>query len=71
MPAQQYYPVSVSPQLADFVLSLNNSILQLGIAVGASIGGLIFNIRRRFISDGLVFLDFLLLFIPFRGNLKE
>jgi len=40
-PAQQYYLVSISPGAADFVLSLNNSILQLGIAVGAAAGGLI------------------------------
>ena len=40
-PAQQYYLVSISPGAADFVLSLNNSILQLGIAIGAAAGGLI------------------------------
>jgi predicted MFS family arabinose efflux permease len=40
-PAQQYYLVSISPDAADFVLSLNNSVLQLGIAVGAAAGGLI------------------------------
>jgi predicted MFS family arabinose efflux permease len=40
-PAQQYYLVSISPGAADFVLSLNNSVLQLGIAAGAAAGGLI------------------------------
>lgn len=40
-PAQQYYLVSISPKTADFVLSLNNSVLQLGIAVGAAAGGLV------------------------------
>jgi len=40
-PAQQLYLVSIAPKTADFVLSLNNSILQLGIAVGAAAGGLV------------------------------
>jgi Arabinose efflux permease len=40
-PAQQYYLVSISPDAADFVLSLNNSVLQLGIALGAAAGGLV------------------------------
>jgi predicted MFS family arabinose efflux permease len=40
-PAQQYYLVSISPKTADFVLSLNNSVLQLGVSVGAAVGGLI------------------------------
>lgn len=38
-PAQQYYLVSLSPNSSGIVLGLNNSILQLGIAVGAGVGG--------------------------------
>jgi DHA1 family putative efflux transporter-like MFS transporter len=40
-PAQQYYLVSISPKNTDFVLSLNNAVLQLGIAVGAAVGGVV------------------------------
>jgi DHA1 family putative efflux transporter-like MFS transporter len=38
-PAQQYYLVSLSPESAGLALGLNNSVLQLGIAVGAGVGG--------------------------------
>ncbi|MCC3375086.1 MFS transporter [Cohnella sp. REN36] len=40
-PAQQYYLVSLSPDpsMSGLTLGLNNSILQLGIAIGAGIGG--------------------------------
>jgi multidrug resistance protein len=42
-PAQQYYLVSLSPNSSGVVLSLNNSVLQLGIAVGAGAGGWVVN----------------------------
>ncbi|MGO4786027.1 MFS transporter [Paenibacillus sp. 2KB_20] len=42
-PAQQYYLVSLSPNSSGLVLSLNNSVLQLGIAVGAGAGGWVVN----------------------------
>ncbi|MBE9915513.1 MFS transporter [Paenibacillus donghaensis] len=42
-PGQQYYLVSLSPNSSGLVLSLNNSVLQLGIAVGAGAGGWVVN----------------------------
>lgn len=38
-PAQQYYLVSISPGSSGLALGLNNSVLQLGIAIGAGAGG--------------------------------
>ncbi|QGQ97331.1 MFS transporter [Paenibacillus psychroresistens] len=38
-PALQYYLVSLSPKSPDLALGLNNSVLQLGVAAGAAMGG--------------------------------
>lgn len=38
-PAQQYYLVSLSPNTSGLVLGLNNSVMQLGMAIGAGMGG--------------------------------
>ncbi|MBB3131207.1 DHA1 family putative efflux transporter-like MFS transporter [Paenibacillus rhizosphaerae] len=40
-PVQQVYLIGMAPQASGIILSLNNSIVQLGMAVGAVIGGLI------------------------------
>ncbi|BBI33918.1 MFS transporter [Cohnella abietis] len=40
-PVQQVYLISMAPQASGIILSLNSSIVQLGMAVGAVIGGVI------------------------------
>lgn len=40
-PVQQVYLIGMAPQASGIILSLNNSIVQLGMAVGAVIGGII------------------------------
>ncbi|MFM1655006.1 hypothetical protein ACI7RC_23370 [Brevibacillus sp. B_LB10_24] len=43
MPAQQYYLISLSPESSGLSLGMNNSIFQLGMAVGAGVGGWVVN----------------------------
>ncbi|MBB6637598.1 MFS transporter [Cohnella thailandensis] len=38
-PAQQYYLISLNPEASGLALGLNSSVLQLGMAVGAGLGG--------------------------------
>lgn len=38
-PVQQYYLISLSPESSGLALGMNNSIFQLGMAVGAATGG--------------------------------
>ncbi|MBJ6359748.1 MFS transporter [Paenibacillus sp. GCM10012307] len=40
-PVQQVYLIGMAPQASGIILSLNNSIVQLGIALGAVIGGIV------------------------------
>lgn len=40
-PTQQYYLISLAPEASGIMLSLNSSILQLAMAFGAGIGGLV------------------------------
>jgi len=40
-PIQQVYMISLAPSAAGILLSLNTSFIQLGIAVGAAIGGIV------------------------------
>ncbi|NOU98642.1 MFS transporter [Paenibacillus planticolens] len=40
-PVQQVYLIGMAPQASGIILSLNSSIVQLGMAVGAVIGGII------------------------------
>jgi len=40
-PAQQVYLIGMAPQASGIILSLNNSFVQLGMALGAVIGGVI------------------------------
>ncbi|GIO33430.1 MULTISPECIES: MFS transporter [Paenibacillus] len=40
-PVQQVYLIGMAPQASGIILSLNNSIVQLGMAAGAVIGGII------------------------------
>ncbi|GGG69979.1 MFS transporter [Paenibacillus radicis (ex Gao et al. 2016)] len=40
-PAQQFYLVTMAPQSTDIILSLNSSAFHLGVAVGATLGGVI------------------------------
>ncbi|MFX3636017.1 MAG: MFS transporter [Candidatus Pristimantibacillus sp.] len=40
-PVQQVYLLGMAPQASGIILSLNNSIVQLGMAIGAVIGGVI------------------------------
>jgi len=40
-PVQQVYLIGMAPQASGIILSVNNSIVQLGMAVGAVIGGII------------------------------
>lgn len=42
-PAQQYYLISLSPETSGLALGLNSSMLQLGMAVGAGVGGWVVN----------------------------
>ncbi|PQP88163.1 MFS transporter [Paenibacillus sp. AR247] len=42
-PAQQYYLISLSPKTSGLALGLNSSMLQLGMAVGAGVGGWVAN----------------------------
>ncbi|MUT65216.1 MFS transporter [Paenibacillus sp. NEAU-GSW1] len=39
-PTQQYYLISLAPGASSIMLSLNSSVLQLGMAAGAGLGGL-------------------------------
>ncbi|MGF9911695.1 MFS transporter [Paenibacillus ehimensis] len=41
VPAQQYYLITLSPHSSEIALSVNTSVFQLGLAVGAGMGGLI------------------------------
>ncbi|WP_248930306.1 MFS transporter [Paenibacillus hamazuiensis] len=41
---QQFYLITLAPRASDLMLSLNNSILQLGMAFGAAIGGFTVNL---------------------------
>lgn len=41
VPAQQYYLITLSPHSSEVALSMNTSIFQLGLAVGAGLGGMI------------------------------
>jgi len=41
VPAQQYYLITLSPTSSEVALSMNTSIFQLGLAVGAGLGGVI------------------------------
>ncbi|GIO09207.1 putative MFS-type transporter YbcL [Brevibacillus reuszeri] len=41
VPAQQYYLITLSPHSSEVALSINTSIFQLGLAIGAGLGGLI------------------------------
>src|SRR5690606_12302210 len=40
-PTQQYYLISLTPEAPGIMLSLNSSMLQLAMAFGAGIGGLV------------------------------
>jgi DHA1 family putative efflux transporter-like MFS transporter len=40
-PTQQYYLMSLSPKASGIMLSLNSSVLQLAMAAGAGIGGIV------------------------------
>ncbi|WP_255314197.1 hypothetical protein [Bacillus sp. FJAT-26390] len=40
-PVQQVYLIGMAPQASGIILSMNNSIVQLGMAVGAVLGGVI------------------------------
>lgn len=40
-PVQQVYLIGMAPQASGIILSLNNSIVQMGMAVGAVIGGFV------------------------------
>lgn len=42
-PVQQYYLVSLAPNMSGLTLGLNNSVLQLGIGVAAGVGGWVVN----------------------------
>lgn len=41
VPAQQYYLITLSPHSSQVALSMNTSIFQLGLALGAGLGGVI------------------------------
>ncbi|MFB6365552.1 MFS transporter [Paenibacillus elgii] len=41
VPAQQYYLITLSPHSTEIALSANTYVFQLGLAVGAGVGGLI------------------------------
>lgn len=43
VPAQQYYLITLSPHSSQVALSINTSVFQLGLALGAGLGGLIVN----------------------------
>lgn len=40
-PTQQYYLISLAPEASGIMLSLNTSVLQLGMAAGAGLGGVV------------------------------
>ncbi|WP_373229916.1 MFS transporter [Cohnella sp.] len=42
-PTQQYYLITLSPEASGIMLSLNTSVLQLAMATGAGIGGVVVN----------------------------
>lgn len=42
-PTQQYYLITLSPEASGIMLSLNTSVLQLAMAAGAGIGGVVVN----------------------------
>ncbi|NQF17117.1 MFS transporter [Brevibacillus sp. HB1.3] len=41
VPAQQYYLITLSPHSSQVALSMNTSVFQLGLALGAGLGGVI------------------------------
>ncbi|QDS36548.1 MFS transporter [Brevibacillus brevis] len=41
VPAQQYYLITLSPHSSQVALSMNTSVFQLGLAMGAGLGGVI------------------------------
>ncbi|MCH5584801.1 MFS transporter [Shimazuella sp. AN120528] len=43
VPTILYYLISLAPDAAEMVISLNTSVFQIGIAVGAAVGGIIVN----------------------------
>lgn len=43
VPAQQYYLISLPPHSSQVALSINTSVFQLGLALGAGLGGVIVN----------------------------
>ncbi|MCU6707424.1 MFS transporter [Paenibacillus sp. J5C_2022] len=40
-PANQYYMISLKPQSAEIILSVNTALLNIGITLGAALGGLV------------------------------
>lgn len=40
-PTQQYYLITLAPEASGIMLSLNSSVLQLAMAAGAGIGGVV------------------------------
>lgn len=69
-PALQTYFIQQTPQSPDLALSLNTSVLQFGIALGAGMGGMIVNstgtvINTPWLGGGIVLLGIVSAFVSF------
>lgn len=53
-PPQQLYVIETDPDMSDIHQSLNNSAIQLGIAVGSGIGGTVLNYTHSVVSTAHV-----------------
>ncbi|MBU4642732.1 MFS transporter [Bacillus toyonensis] len=74
-PAQQYYLISLKPQASETVLSFNTAIMNLGMSLGAGLGGVIVGYTSIYhiswIAGVIVLLSFVTAFISFSSNSEK
>ncbi|KAB2393491.1 MULTISPECIES: MFS transporter [Bacillus cereus group] len=74
-PAQQYYLISLKPQASETVLSFNTAIMNLGMSLGAGLGGVIVGYTSIYhiswIAGVIVLLSFVTASISFSSNSEK
>ncbi|MDZ5480332.1 MFS transporter [Bacillus thuringiensis] len=74
-PAQQYYLISLKPQASETVLSFNTAIMNLGMSLGAGLGGIIVGYTSIYhiswIAGVIVLLSFVTASISFSSNTEK
>jgi DHA1 family putative efflux transporter-like MFS transporter len=74
-PLFRYSVISLAPESPSVILSLYNSIIQFGIAIGAGLGGLeierISPVTLSWTSAGIVFVSFTFSFLFARKNVRQ